>query len=272
MSTFLLIGLVAFFVLTVLGVVSWLVVCNRRLRRENRARMKYCDELSAHVRSLLDERSQNRHIIHELEQALQHDTLLPGLYNSKGLESHFTRMMAKVRRLREESDRHGRKARVGGASLLILDLDGFKAVNDLHGHARGDDILRTVAGVLNSFIRENDCATRLGGDEFAVLLPDIDLPTTIRRVGGLMGALRSHPLLREHGVTASVGITNILCSAEDALHVGTVWQRALKRADDAMYLAKESGKNMAYVIMHDGHQLPTVSSDVLDIDAYRNGG
>lgn len=271
MSTFAWIGLVSS-VLVVLSVVSWLAVGNVRLRREKRACRGYCDELFQQVRLLMDERSQDRKIIHRLEQALQHDTLLPGLYNRKGLESHFTRMMAKVRRLWEEADRHNRRIRVGGASLLILDLDGFKAVNDRHGHAKGDDILRTVAGVLNSFIRDNDCAARLGGDEFAVLLPNIDLSITIRRVGGLMGVLRSHPLLCEHGVTASIGITDILCTAEDVLHAGTVWQEALKRADAAMYLAKERGKNMTYVIMHGGHHLPTISDSVLDLEAYRNGG
>lgn len=95
---------------------------------------------------------------------------LTGLLNRRGFFSHFRREIAAARR-------HGGKesgGKGGGGVLVIIDLDGFKRINDTHGHMAGDAYLRQVARLLVGSVREEDVVARLGGDEFALLLTGID--------------------------------------------------------------------------------------------------
>jgi diguanylate cyclase (GGDEF)-like protein/PAS domain S-box-containing protein len=127
------------------------------------------------------------------------------------------------------------------ASVLMLDLDNFKYVNDVLGHATGDALLRLVASAVNESVRDSDHLARIGGDEFAVLLPG----TTVD--GAQLVAEKLVEAVAEHGhisseigrgeVTASVGVT-----AWDG-NVQTDAQRVLAEADIAMYDAKEAGRN-----------------------------
>ncbi|HEX3803230.1 MAG TPA: EAL domain-containing protein [Solirubrobacteraceae bacterium] len=127
------------------------------------------------------------------------------------------------------------------ASVLMLDLDNFKYVNDVLGHATGDALLRLVAAAVSDSVRDTDHLARIGGDEFAVLLPG----TTVD--GALLVAEKLVDGVAEHGrisseigrgeVTASVGVT-----AWDG-NVQTDAQRVLAEADIAMYDAKEAGRN-----------------------------
>ncbi|MBI1774851.1 MAG: GGDEF domain-containing protein [Proteobacteria bacterium] len=75
--------------------------------------------------------------------------------------------MIELKRALAESKRSGK-----GGVLLMIDLDGFKAINDIHGHAAGDEVLAHAAAMLNGHVRPSDCVARLGGDEFAVLMPE----------------------------------------------------------------------------------------------------
>lgn len=88
---------------------------------------------------------------------------LTGLLNRRGFYSHFRRELASARR-------HG----TAGGVLVMIDLDGFKAINDTHGHLAGDSYLRQVARMISGAVREEDVVARLGGDEFAVLLTNTD--------------------------------------------------------------------------------------------------
>ncbi|HYG85851.1 MAG TPA: GGDEF domain-containing protein [Azospirillum sp.] len=88
---------------------------------------------------------------------------LTGLINRRGFNQHLKRELAAARRQGS-----------GGGILLIIDLDGFKAINDTHGHLAGDSYLRQVARLLQSHVRQHDVVARLGGDEFAVLLTNTD--------------------------------------------------------------------------------------------------
>ena len=116
--------------------------------------------------------------------------------------------------------------------VCLVDLDGFKGVNDRSGHAAGDAVLRAVTAALGSVVREGDTVARLGGDEFAVLA-EVDaggrealaarLRDAVARVGA--GA----------GVTASVGVTDV--------RPGDEAHEVLARADQAMYRAKSAGGN-----------------------------
>ena len=88
---------------------------------------------------------------------------LTGLVNRRGFNLHLKRELAAARRQGQ-----------GGGVLVMIDLDGFKAINDTHGHLAGDAYLRQVARLLQSHVREHDVVARLGGDEFALLLTNTD--------------------------------------------------------------------------------------------------
>ncbi len=135
-------------------------------------------------------------------------------------------------------DREMARARRTGAlvSLALLDLDGFKQVNDRYGHATGDEILKQVSRILRSTFRASDLAVRWGGDEFLVLLPDV--PAS----GALVFAERARSLVETlvfpgvHGLTISAGIVQ-LRRDEDT-------REAVRRADAQLYEAKRLGRNL----------------------------
>jgi diguanylate cyclase (GGDEF)-like protein len=120
-------------------------------------------------------------------------------------------------------------------SLCVLDLDGFKQVNDTGGHAAGDRVLVAVAQALRAASRETDSVSRLGGDEFAVLLPDTD--ATAASAAGLRFLEMIDAAVAREGVTVSMGVaTTTAPSTADAL---------LAAADQLMYEAKHLGGNQS---------------------------
>jgi diguanylate cyclase (GGDEF)-like protein len=126
-------------------------------------------------------------------------------------------------------------------SLIMLDLDHFKQVNDKCGHPVGDEVLRTVAKVILKHLRASDFAARYGGEEFVVVLRETDLETTVKVAERLRLAIQEHPFLRSvQGcrVTASLGVS---CHSPEA-PAGSV-EVLLRAADDAMYAAKTAGRN-----------------------------
>jgi diguanylate cyclase (GGDEF)-like protein len=137
-----------------------------------------------------------------------------------------------------ESVRAGRRRptldSVGVAAVCLVDLDGFKQVNDTRGHAAGDDLLCRIAEALRHAVRETDTVARLGGDEFAVLTtsppPPHELAERVRRAVARVGL--------EVGVTASVGVA--LAAPDDSV------SNLLHRADLAMYRAKSAGGNRIF--------------------------
>jgi diguanylate cyclase len=131
-----------------------------------------------------------------------------------------------------------RCARTGGrSSVLMLDIDHFKAINDRHGHLEGDEVIRRVAEILRRALRENDVPGRYGGEEFGVLLPDTPaagaevIAERIRK--RIEGAA-----LTKSGVRATVSIGIAELEGEDLNY--TV---AISRADRALYAAKARGRN-----------------------------
>lgn len=125
-------------------------------------------------------------------------------------------------------------------SVVMLDLDHFKQVNDRFGHQMGDSLLRVVGRVLSQGIRESDVAGRLGGEEFGLLLPETSQPEAlqvIHRVQAMLdAACRAASLPAEACVTLSVGLT-MLGAKDKAL------DDILHRADEALYAAKKLGRN-----------------------------
>jgi len=127
-------------------------------------------------------------------------------------------------------------------ALMLLDLDRFKPINDVHGHDAGDAVLRAVAARLQAHIRAGDIVARLGGDEFVVLLadprPDADLEALALRLGA---AVRQPVEFHGHALTV-VASTGIARSPRD----GRTLTELMRSADQAMYQAKQSGRGHAF--------------------------
>jgi diguanylate cyclase (GGDEF)-like protein len=119
-----------------------------------------------------------------------------------------------------------------GFATLFIDLDGFKAVNDEHGHERGDAVLKRVAEILHAELRDSDVATRLGGDEFAICM---ETPLELSQAVATKVAERIVDKIQAigQGIGASVGISTSRDNIDSALN----------EADEAMYSAKKGGKN-----------------------------
>jgi diguanylate cyclase (GGDEF)-like protein len=128
----------------------------------------------------------------------------------------------------------------GSLSLIMLDLDFFKEINDRYGHQAGDVVLQAVAKVCQKNVRSFDILGRFGGEEFTILLPDTFLHDALKiaeRLRGKIEALTVHYDNHKLKVTASMGITGIASVNEEDLNY------LIKEADLALYLAKQEGRN-----------------------------
>jgi two-component system cell cycle response regulator len=125
-------------------------------------------------------------------------------------------------------------------SVLTLDVDFFKSVNDTYGHDAGDRVLQEMAGRLRAIIRNSDLACRTGGEEFVVVLPGTDLHSAERVGERVRKMVAAKPFLAAPGchltVTISLGVASLL-NVEDTP------EDLLKRADRALYRAKREGRN-----------------------------
>jgi diguanylate cyclase (GGDEF)-like protein len=158
---------------------------------------------------------------------LAHYDQLTGLSNRTSFVEHVTRIASRARRTNQ---------RVG---LMLLDLDGFKAVNDGHGHDAGDVLLQEISHRIRQVFREYDVVARLGGDEFAVLLTEVDGPEQMASVAQrLLSAIAQPVLVGEERVRISASIGGALFP-DTAESIAAL----LKCADAAMYEVKRAGKN-----------------------------
>jgi diguanylate cyclase (GGDEF)-like protein len=129
----------------------------------------------------------------------------------------------------------GRAVRTGEPlSLIVFDVDHFKAINDNQGHLAGDDVLRQLSGVLIGAVREMDLVARYGGEEFAVILPRCDREDAARVAERVVRAVRDDPGLEN--VTLSGGLATIPANASSGLTL-------VEAADEAMYASKREGRN-----------------------------
>jgi two-component system cell cycle response regulator len=154
---------------------------------------------------------------------------LTGLYNRRYLERHLAALVQQA------------IARQKPLSVLVLDIDHFKPINDNYGHAVGDDVLREFSRRVRKTIRGIDLACRMGGEEFVVAMPDTDAALALIVAERLRQKIATERFRVTDGdksieVTVSIGIASLV-SGDDTPEI------LLKRADDALYRAKRAGRN-----------------------------
>ncbi len=182
--------------------------------------------LAAEVDALAAELKTSRARITELEARIDIDPLTDVL-NRRGFERELKRSLAYIKR-------YGTSA-----ALLYVDLDGFKPVNDRHGHAAGDAVLKAIAAALTRNVRASDVVARVGGDEFAVLLWNVDGAAAAAKAAALEAAVYSTPVFWNAstlvvGASTGVALLGALDAAADVL----------QRADAAMYARKNERKRI----------------------------
>ncbi|MDB5569390.1 MAG: PleD family two-component system response regulator [Hyphomicrobiales bacterium] len=154
--------------------------------------------------------------------------MLTGLYNRRYLELNLARLL----------DAGAQSARP--VSLMVLDIDHFKRVNDTWGHDAGDDVLRAFANRVKIAVRDRDLVCRLGGEEFIVAMPDTDLATAAAIAERVRGTIEAEPFAIDKGaryipVTVSVGLAQSMGEIDPA--------GLFRRADKALYRSKSEGRN-----------------------------
>lgn len=180
----------------------------------------------SHYISIFSDISAHSHELHKLRHLAAHD-FLTGLPNRTLLEDRFGQGVAGLKR---KSAEH--------IAVLFLDLDGFKLVNDNHGHEFGDALLKHVGEALRSCVREQDTVCRYGGDEFIILLSELTSADVVKDIADtvLHSVAALCQQLEQIDISASIGISFFPKDAETLPEL-------LELADKAMYCAKQSGKN-----------------------------
>ena len=187
------------------------------------------NELLARTRSQIRRRRFHQRLRSNYEHSLTLALIDPlsGLYNRRFLNAHLGTVL-------QQMQEQGKPV-----SLVVADVDHFKAVNDTYGHDAGDEVLRAVAQRILGNIRSFDMAARLGGEEFVVVMPDTPPEDAMAAAERLRAKIAESPLAIVGGrpicVTASLGVAASVRDDESAA--------LLKRADQALYVAKRDGRN-----------------------------
>jgi len=193
-----------------------------RREAERRPARSVAMQLAAEVKRLESELAVAQVRMTALEAHAEIDPLTE-LVNRRGFERELRRALAYVKRY------------AVSAALVYLDLDGFKPVNDRHGHAAGDAVLKAAAMVLARHVRSSDLVARIGGDEFVTLLWHIDEEDAQAKAQALEAAI-ARMTATHAGATLSIGIS---AGAAMLLPLDTP-ASALERADRAMYARKSA--------------------------------
>ncbi len=162
----------------------------------------------------------------KLEQMALHDALT-GLANRRKFLDHFAPAMARTVRIGEP------------LSLLAIDIDHFKRINDAYGHPAGDEVLVAVARILERTVRRTDLAARFGGEEFMVLLADTDTEGAVDVAEKLRQAVEAERFAVGGGESVGMAISVGVATA----HRETPFDDLMERADQALYAAKLAGRN-----------------------------
>jgi len=189
------------------------------------------NHMVANLRQNREELSSANHALRETNEELHQISItdgLTGLYNRKHIMDLFAREKSR-------SQRSG-----GDLSVLMLDIDNFKKINDTYGHPVGDTVMRQLADTLTSSVRECDHVGRYGGEEFVMILPDSSVPdaaSTAERIRTNVGNLQFVEGEENFSVTISIGVAGFPDHGENT-------ESILGHADSALYQAKAEGRNM----------------------------
>jgi len=155
---------------------------------------------------------------------------LSGLYNRAEFMNLAQREFARAKENNEE------------LSLLIMDLDNFKLINDTFGHAAGDEMIREMGRIIKTSFRKTDIAGRIGGEEFAVVLKNASLEEAKKKAEQFRESVARRKVIygkQEISFTVSIGVAAIRGNNDDINDI----EDTIKRADDALYKAKAKGRN-----------------------------
>ncbi|MEM8750110.1 MAG: PleD family two-component system response regulator [Pseudomonadota bacterium] len=189
------------------------------------------NELEARVRTQVRRKRLNDRLRASVQNTMEMAVKdsLTGLSNRRYFDNHMQGLV--------------NQAQVGGRSLslIVIDIDHFKLVNDTYGHQAGDEVLKTFAERLSKIVRGKDLACRFGGEEFVVAMPDTDRDLAFVVADRMRKEIAAHPFVVDSGaqqiaVTVSAGVSALL-GRDDTI------EALLRRADDALYVAKRSGRN-----------------------------
>lgn len=170
---------------------------------------------------------------------LEHQNItdaLTGLYNRRYLDQRISAEYARAHRYQHP------------LSVLMLDIDHFKRLNDTHGHQAGDLALQFISGLILDSVREADIAARYGGEEFIVIAPDTGIPEAGNLAERIRSRIQSHELrLAKSGqghqtlhVTISIGVAELTTGMASG-------EQLIQCADEALYQAKQSGRNRTVI-------------------------
>jgi two-component system cell cycle response regulator len=188
-------------------------------------------ELIARLVTQIKRKRYNDHLRESVAQTIEMAVTdgLTGLHNRRYLDSHLATLFERARN-------RGRPL-----SLMITDIDRFKAINDTYGHDVGDEVLREFASRLRKNVRGIDLACRMGGEEFVVVMPDTEGPIAEKVAERIRAQIADTPFVvgadrRKITVTVSVGVSAMMREADTV-------EAMMKRADLALYEAKNGGRN-----------------------------
>jgi diguanylate cyclase (GGDEF)-like protein/PAS domain S-box-containing protein len=174
------------------------------------------------VVSLVEDITERRRLQDELRRQAMHD-YLTGLPNRRLFDDRLSHALTVAQRLAQD------------VTVVLIDLDGFKAVNDAHGHHAGDDVLRVTGQRLAALVRQSDTVARLGGDEFALLLEGAEGDAYDAGLGArLVQALQTEIQVAPDVIVQIAASTGVACSRTD----GDTAEALLHAADQRMYAAK----------------------------------
>jgi len=180
-------------------------------------------EVIAEQSKQLQEVNKNLEALYKEKEIEASTDALTGLKNRAALMAQLEYLYARYKRQKEVF------------SFIIMDIDRFKKVNDTYGHQKGDEVLKDIASITLECIREVDTSARYGGEEFVILLPQTNCVSATHIAERIRESIQEKIILDGESITSSFGVVEV----EENFGI----EELIKKADDALYEAKETGRN-----------------------------